>query len=149
MKKAKILLLTAVAALGFTFASCSKDEVAKDVEGTYNGTMTLSMTMDGQTRELGSMDGTLVVKAESDDEVSVTLPAISGGQGMSLPEFAISGVEVDSKGNLKKNSFTASAGGFELKGSFKGTVKNGKLNATYGIQAGAMPHTIDVDFKSK
>lgn len=148
MKSVKVMLMTAVAVMGLALTGCSKD-YAKDVAGTYQGTATMSMTMSGTTREIGSVDGKLVITAEDEEHVTVTVPAISGGTGMEIPDFNITGVEVDKKGNLSKKDFSVSVSQWTISGDFTGKVDDGKLNAQYSINIPGMPHTLDVTFVSK
>ena len=69
MRKTKIMTMALAAALSIAAVSCGKD-YAKDVEGSYAGT--LDMAVSGAT--MGSFDATVVVKADGDDAVS--LPTI-------------------------------------------------------------------------
>lgn len=146
MKKAKIMMMALVATLSIAAVSCGKD-YAKDVEGSYAGT--LDMAVSGAT--MGSFDATVVVKADGDDAVSLTLPTIGEGR-TAIPELTLSGVNVDKDGSnytLKKDNFTITVDNIAYTGSIDGTVKDSKLNFACDITPGAMPMAINLTFSSK
>ena len=146
MKKAKIMMMALVATLSMAAVSCSKD-YAKDVEGSYAGT--LEMAVSGTT--MGTFDATVVVKADGDEAVSLTLPSIGEGR-TAIPELTLSGVSVDKDGSnytLKKSDFTITADNIAYNGSIDGTVKDSKLSFACDITPGAMPMAINLTFSSK
>lgn len=146
MKKAKIMMMALVATLSMAAVSCSKD-YAKDVEGSYAGT--LEMAVSGAT--MGTFDATVVVKADGDEAVSLTLPSIGEGR-TALPELTLSGVSVDKDGSnytLKKSDFTITVDNIAYNGSIDGTVKDSKLSFACDITPGAMPMAINLTFSSK
>ena len=146
MKKAKIMMMALVATLSMAAVSCSKD-YAKDVEGSYAGT--LEMAVSGAT--MGTFDATVVVKADGDEAVSLTLPSIGEGR-TAIPELTLSGVSVDKDGSnytLKKSDFTITVDNIAYNGSIDGTVKDSKLSFACDITPGAMPMAINLTFSSK
>lgn len=146
MKKAKIMMMALVATLSIAAVSCGKD-YAKDVEGTYKGT--IDMAVSGAT--MGSFDATVVVKADGDDAVKLTLPAFGEGH-MAMPELTVDGVSVDKDGSnctLKKGEFSVTVGTVAYAGSLNGTVKDSKLNFTCDVTPGSMPMAINLTFTGK
>ncbi len=146
MKTAKIITLVAVATVSLFAASCGKDP-AKEVEGNYDGTVVMAVS--GAT--MGTFEATVNVKSTSDDEVTVTLPAMGEGH-MGMPELAITGVSVDKDGSaytLKKGEFTMTVGETPYTGTLDGTVKDSKLNFNCSVKPGAMPMAVDLVFTSK
>ena len=146
MKKAKIMMMALVATLSMAAVSCSKD-YAKDVEGSYAGT--LEMAVSGAT--MGTFDATVVVKADGDEAVSLNLPTIGEGR-TAIPELTLSGVSVDKDGSnytLKKSDFTITVDNIAYNGSIDGTVKDSKLSFACDITPGAMPMAINLTFSSK
>lgn len=146
MRKTKIMTMALAAALSIAAVSCGKD-YAKDVEGSYAGT--LEMAVSGAT--MGTFDATVVVKADGDEAVSLTLPTIGEGR-TAIPELTLSGVSVDKDGSnytLKKSDFTITVDNIAYNGSIDGTVKDSKLSFACDITPGAMPMAINLTFSSK
>ena len=149
MKKNKILLTAVLYLLTLASISCSKDgkECAKDVAGSYDGTLVMSVS----GTNYGTFDMVVDVKSTSDDQVSMTIPAFGEGH-MAMPELTVTNVDVDKDGStytLKKDQFTITVNEVPYKGSINGTVKDGKLTFTSPVTPGAMPMAVDLNFTTK
>ena len=125
-----------------------KEKPAEDVSGTYQGTLTMSVSGTQQ----GSYDTTIVLQADNDEKVSILFPAIGEGR-MSVPEFRVKGVQVnevsDSKYTLSETAIEFTDDDVKWAGKVSGNVTGNKLHLDYSLQPGAMPMTIDFAFDTK
>lgn len=152
MKRNKILLTAVLSLLTLASISCSKDdkdgkEFAKDVAGSYDGTLVMSVS----GTNYGTFDMVVNVESTSNDQVSMTIPAFGEGH-MSMPELTVTNVDVEKEGStysLKKDQFTITVGEVPYKGSINGTVQDGKLTFTSPVTPGAMPMSVDLNFTTK
>ena len=146
-KTVKTVMLAAVATLTLGFAACSKD-YAKDIAATYEGTLVMSV---GDNAIGDPADAKVIVAAESENTVSLTLPQVGDG-GMGMPSMTVEGVSVSKNKkvySLSKNEISASVAGMEITGTLGGTVENDKLNLSYTLKPGSMPMSIDFTFTGK
>lgn len=139
-------MLATLVALALASVSCSK-EYAKNIEGNYEGTFV--KTVSGIT--MGSYSATVAIEATSDDEVTLSIPAM--GEGISaLPKMLISKVSVDRDGNvysLKRDQFSFSSDGISYTVSLDGKQEDGKLNLACDVTSGNMSTPIHLSFSNK
>lgn len=147
MKISKNVFVAAVAAFVMSTVGCTKD-VAENIAGTYDGTVTMSVR--GETQG-DPTEAKVIIASESENTVSITLPQMGEGR-VSIPSFTVTGVAVAENGkvyNIEKENISVTVESLQITGSLTGNVKNGKLNMSYSLKPGAMPMNIDFTFAGK
>ncbi len=145
MKNVKTLLMMALAIVMFGFASCTKEtqKPAQSVAKTYVGTLSYGVG------EMTDVEASVELKGESDDKISIVLPAIGEGM-MSIPEFTLSGIAVSTSDNkvftLAETEISQTVGTTNYVGTLTGEVNNGQLTLNYALKPGAMPMSINFTF---
>lgn len=148
MRTGKTLMLGLMAFCAIAFSSCKKEKPAEEIEGSYKGTIVMSVS----GTEQGSVDTTIVLTAVNEEQVKILIPAMGEGR-MSVPDITINNVNVseasDNLYNLAETAVEFTNNDITWKGSIKGNVNNNVLNLEYTLQPGAMPMSIDFVFTSK
>ena len=133
--------------------ACSDDDKqedvvtpAQEVAGTYNGTLSLSVSGNDQ----GMSDSQVKITAEEGGTVQVLLVGGAGERAMSLPDIAVSGVKVQTSDNVTysfpESAIDVTVGSTKYTGSLQGTVEDEKANLVFELKPGAMPMAITATF---
>ena len=144
MKSIKTFVMAALAIVMFGFASCTKEnKPAQSIAKTYIGTLSYGVS------EMTEVEASVELKAESDDKISIVLPAIGEGM-MSIPAFTLSGIAVSTTDNkvfaIAETEINQTVGTTNYTGTLGGNVDNGKLTLNYALKPGAMPMSITFTF---
>ena len=148
----KLKNFLAMMAIALCAVACSDDDnkkedtviPAQEVAGTYNGTLSLSVSGNDQ----GTSDSQVKITAEEGGTVQVLLVA---GEGMmSLPDIAIPGIKVHTSDNvtyiLPESAVDVTVGSVKYTGSLQGTIKDEKADLIFTLKPGAMPMAITATF---
>lgn len=141
MKKIKLLAFLLSFTYVFSLTSCGDDmyepdtPAAKQIEGSYSGTMECSVM--GSVDTFENMSFRIV--ATDDATVTVTLPAF-GNVPMAMPSITLEGVKVSETNGIvtiketEANGMTDTGKKYTvtLMGTVQGNVLNIKLNLLYG-----------------
>lgn len=150
----KLKIFFAMMAIALCAVSCSDDDdkkediviPAQEIAGTYNGTLSLSVSGTDQ----GSSDSQVKITAEDGGTVQVLLVGGAGEGAMSLPDITLPGVEVQTSDNvtytLPESAIDVTVGSVKYTGSLQGTVKDEKANLVFTLKPGAMPMAITATF---
>ena len=138
-----------------SFVSCTEGnadqdtKVAAEIAGEYSGLMGMSVS-GNLINEIGMK---LTMTPDSDETVTVKVPAMQGMGEMTLPAFDITGVSV---GNADDGSYIVSKESIEITmenmtitvSNLSGTVSKDKKEAkiTFDLKPGAMPFAINCAF---
>ena len=144
MRNVKTLLVMALSIVMFGFASCTKEnKPAQSIAKTYVGTLSYGVS------EMTEVEASVELKAESDDKISIVLPAIGEGM-MSIPEITLNGIAVSTTDNkvfaIAETEINQTVGTTNYVGTLGGNVDNGKLTLNYALKPGAMPMSITFTF---
>ena len=117
------------------------------VADKYKGHLTMSVS--GQ--EQGNCDTSIVLSAQENNQVSITLPEIGSGN-MSIPETTIENIVVSTTDykvftiNEQEISFTNPTSGTKYTGTLSGSISESGLQLNYSLKPGAMPMSIVFTF---
>lgn len=144
MRNVKSLLVMALSIVMFGFASCTKEnKPAQSIAKTYVGTLSYGVS------EMTEVEASVELKAESDDKISIVLPAIGEGM-MSISAFTLSGIAVSTTDNkvfaIAETEISQTVGSTNYVGTLSGEVNNGQLTLNYALKPGAMPMNINFTF---
>ena len=155
MKNVKFTILAL--AMAFGFVACNDDSVsedyAKEIAGTYNGTLTWKVGSTEKTPETS-----VVVTQTGENLVTVTIykdPNSTGERDFNY-DIPVEKVEVKKDGSiytLAKTAITQIINNkgetIESTGSLWGTITEGKIALNFNFKPGAMPMDIECTFEGK
>ncbi|MDE5726865.1 MAG: calycin-like domain-containing protein [Duncaniella sp.] len=139
-----ILLVLFLTACSSSESGAPATPAAKEIEGSYTGTLAASVMNSESLYE--SM--TLTVTATDDATVSVVTPSF-GTPPMQMPSITIEGVKVageDGTYVLDTTKFSQESGGKKCSGTLEGAFADGKLTISFSLNYGAMPMPIICSF---
>ena len=156
-----LAIMMAAVTLSMSAVSCDDDDdddnetLAEEAADSYLGDMTL--TVMGSASEYDSV--TFVLKAETDNTISLTTPAIGEGS-MALPALTVNGLELTKTSVAGVDIITVSvdeiAGSIEVNGETKNYTFSGlniavspaaeTASIAYSLQYGKMPMAMVVAF---
>lgn len=145
MKTLRIMFVGLLVAGAAMMTGCKKDKPAEEVEGSYKGTLVMSVS----GKEQGRQEATMTLKAENEEKATLVIPAMGEGK-MSAPEITVNGIQVtkntDKNYTLEETQVEFKSGETTWKGSLKGEVKDKKLGLEYQLTPGSMPMSIQFVF---
>ncbi len=140
------------------FSACGhEDGPAEKIKGTYIVSRTITMDVPPEYMfEPQYHEVKLIIKAENENFVNITLPAASyvlNGQTMDMPSFTINNIPVLDDGMdggvIRDHSFQQKAGKKDVVGSIDGEIEDdGDMELTVKFKYGSMPFSMTQKFKS-
>ena len=155
MKNVKFTILAL--AMAFGFVACNDDSVsedyAKEIAGTYNGTLTWKVGSTEKTPETS-----VVVTQTGENLVTVTInkdPNSTGARDDFNYDIPVEKVEVKKDGSIYTLAETAitqiinNKGETKSTGSLSGTITEGKIALNFNFKPATMPMDIVCTFDGK
>lgn len=164
----RLIWILALAFIGSaSLVSCGDDDDddhrdggASKIAGTYNGTLTAKVNVYNSTVDCnfeGTYDLSILREKNTDDDVTVVLPACSfATPGMqtaqSIPAVTVADVDVE-KSLTDANVYLIEEDDFKVvidnviySGSIIGTVTGSNINVNYKLRPGSMPMPINFTY---
>lgn len=164
----RLIWILALAFIGSaSLVSCGDDDDDDDLDGgaskiagTYSGALTATVNVMGQAVECnfdGTYDMSILREKNTDDDVTVVLPACSfATPGMqtaqTIPAIHVEDVDVERSLTdvntylIDEDNFSVMIDNVVYSGSIKGKVIGSSINVNYALKPGAMPMYINFTY---